>query len=161
VAVDARVFSVRGDVDAHVKHAGGKIDFDDVESFLVDRFDVFSVAAAAYDPRYLERSMDIVTTRLPDANVKPVEPSSKAMRDALQAMFNLAAEKKLRHRGDPVLRAHIANTGVERGYGSEIRRVRKIDSRLPIDAVPAMALAVWAVAAREPSVYDQRELVVS
>jgi hypothetical protein len=42
-----------------------------------------------------------------------------------------------------VIRSHVANTGVERGFGSELRRVRKIDQRMPIDAVPAMALAVW------------------
>jgi hypothetical protein len=29
------------------------------------------------------------------------------------------------------------------GHRDEIRRVRKIDERKPIDAVPAMALAVW------------------
>lgn len=161
VTVDGRVFSVRTDVDAHVKHSAGKIDFDDVEAFILDRFDVFRVDAAAYDPRYLERSMDIVSARLSEASVKAVEPSSKAMRDALQALFNLAAEKKLRHGGDPVLRSHIANTGVERGFGSEIRRVRRIDQRLPIDAVPAMALAVWAAASAEPSVYENRELVVA
>jgi hypothetical protein len=34
-------------------------------------------------------------------------------------------------------------SAVERGHRDEIRRVRKIDERKPIDAVPAMALAVW------------------
>jgi phage terminase large subunit-like protein len=58
-------------------------------------------------------------------------------------MFNLASEGKLRHRGDKVIRQHVANAGVDRGYSSEIRRITKIDPRLPIDAVPAMALAVW------------------
>ena len=160
VSVDARVFSVRPDIDAHVQHKGGKIDFDDVEAFILDRFDVFEVLEAAYDPRYLERSMDIVDVRLPDACVFPVEPSSKAMRDALQAMFNLVAEKKLRHRGDPVLRLHVANTSVERGFGSELRRVRKVDSRLPIDAVPAMALAVWRADQAVGSVYETRGAVL-
>jgi phage terminase large subunit-like protein len=82
--------------------------------------------------------------------VAAVEPSSKLMRDALQAMFNLASEGKLRHAGDPVLAAHLANTGVDRGFSREIRRVRQIDSRLPIDAVPAMALAVWRAASHVP-----------
>ena len=144
--VDARVFSVRGDIDSHVHHPGGKIDFGDVEDFIIDRFDLFEVQEVAYDPRYLERSMDIVTERLPESYVYPVEPSSKNMREALQAMFNLAAEGKLRHRGDKVIRQHIANAGVDRGYCSEIRRITKIDPRLPIDAVPAMALAVWRAA---------------
>lgn len=156
VAVDARVFSVRPDVGHHILHRGGRIDFDDVEAFILDRFDEYNVIAAAYDPRYLERSMDIVTDRLPESVVAPVEPQSKAMRDALQAMFNLAAEGKLRHRDDPVLAAHVANAGVERGFGSEIRRVRRIDQRLPIDAVPAMALAVWQASLNHDSVYTSR-----
>ena len=143
VTVDACVFSVRKNIDAHVLHEGGKIDFDDVEAFLLDRFEQFDVEEAAYDPRYLERSMELVDVRLAESRVFPVEPSSKAMRDALQAMFNLAAEGRLRHRGDPVIRQHVANAGVDRGFGSELRRIRKIDGRLPIDAVPAMALAVW------------------
>jgi phage terminase large subunit-like protein len=143
VTVEARVFSVRKDIEAHVFHDSGKIDFDDVEAFILDRFDEFQVEEAAYDPRYLERSMEIVDARLAERCIFPVEPSSKAMRDALQALFNLASEGQLRHTGDPVIRSHVANTGVERGFGSELRRVRKIDPRMPIDAVPAMALAVW------------------
>ena len=143
VTVDARVFSVRKNIPAHVLHTGGKIDFDDVEAFILDRFDCFDVREAAYDPRYLERSMDIVDVRLSEDASMPVEPSSKNMRDALQTLFNLVAEKKLRHGGDPVLRAHVLNSGAERGHASELRRIGKIDSRLPIDAVPAMALACW------------------
>jgi hypothetical protein len=42
-----------------------------------------------------------------------------------------------------VLAAHLANCAVERGRQDEIRRITKIDPRMPIDAVPAMALAVW------------------
>ena len=117
VTVDARVFSVQARASPLMcLHKGGKIDFDDVEAFIIDRFDLFEVSEVAYDPRYLERSMDIVEDRLPDSLVFPVEPSSKNMREALQAMFNLAAEGKLRHTGDKVIRQHIANAGVDRGY---------------------------------------------
>ena len=159
VDVDARVFSVeRPNAAAHVFHKGGKIDFDDVESFIVDRFEMYDVLEAAYDPRYLDRSMEIVETRLPEACVFAVEPQSKHMRDALQTLFTLVAEGKLRHLGDPVVAAHLANASVERGHGSEIRRVRKIDQRKPIDAVPAIAMAIWRAAQGAPvSVYETRE----
>ena len=150
IDVDARVYSVRKDIDAHVLHERGRIDFDDVEQFVIDLFEMFDVDEVAYDPRYLERSMDIVQARLPESHIYAVEPSSKDMRDALQALFNVASEGKLRHRGDPVLRQHVANAGADRGLqgdpsvaGGELRRVRRLDNRLPIDAVPAMALAVW------------------
>jgi phage terminase large subunit-like protein len=159
IDVDARVFSVREDVPHHVLHAGGKIDFDDVEAFVIDQFDRFSVREAAYDPRYLERSMEIVERRLPEARIAAVEPSSKHMRDALQVFYSLAVEGKLRHRSDPVLLAHVANTRAERGYSGEIRRVAKIDPRLPIDAVPAMALAVWRASRAKPSVYRERQAI--
>lgn len=158
VRVDARVFSVREDVAHHVLHDGGTIDFDDVEAFLVDRFDYYSVNEAAYDPRYLERSMEIVAVRLPESSIFPVEPSSVHMRAALQCFYTVVAEGKLRHSGDPVMRAHVANANVERGHQSEIRRLTKIKQRLPIDAVPAMAMAVWrAVVGDIESVYETRE----
>lgn len=160
VLVDARVFSVRPDAAHHVLHKGGKIDFGDVEGFVIDLFDIFEVAEVAYDPRYLDRSMEIVDVRLPSGMIAAVEPSSKLMRDALQTMFTLAAEGKLHHSGDPVLAAHLANAGAERGFSSEIRRVRQINGRLPIDAVPAMALAVWRASLRKPPAYTTRELLV-
>jgi hypothetical protein len=39
IAVDACVFSVRAHVFHHVLHEGGKIDFEDVEEFTIDRFE--------------------------------------------------------------------------------------------------------------------------
>jgi phage terminase large subunit-like protein len=137
---------VRPRVAHHVLHEGGRIDFEDVEEFTIDRFDEYDVAEVAYDPRYLERSVELVAGRLPEGMIFPVEPSSRHMRDALQTFYRLTHEGTLCHRGDPVIAAHLANTGVDRGHRDEIRRVRKIDERLPIDAVPAMALAVWRAA---------------
>jgi hypothetical protein len=113
------------------------------EPELVIPAGLFDVAELAYDPRYLERSAELVAQRLPGGFVYPVEPSSRNMREALQVFYRVVTEGKLRHRGDPVIAAHLANAGVERRYSDEIRRVRKIDERKPIDAVPAMALAVW------------------
>ncbi len=151
IAVDACVLSVRAHVAHHVLHEGGKIDFEDVEAFTIDRFDLFDVREVAYDPRYLERSAELVDRRLPDSLIFPVEPSSRLMRDALQTFYRVVHEGTLRHRGDPVIAAHLANCAVERGFRDEIRRVRKIDERKPIDAVPAMALAVWRATQAETS----------
>jgi phage terminase large subunit-like protein len=143
IAVDCCVFSVREHVAHHVLHESGRIDFEDVEEFTIDLFDRFQVAEVAYDPRYLERSAELVSKRLSDGFIFPVEPSSRHMRDALQTFYRLVSEGTLRHTGDPVIAAHVANCAVERGHRDEIRRVRKIDERKPIDAVPAMAPAVW------------------
>jgi phage terminase large subunit-like protein len=161
VDVGARVFSVRPDAPHHVLHDGGKVDFADVEAFLIDLFDRFNPVETAYDPRFLERSMELVDARLPSASVIPVEPSSKHARDAYQALYTAVVEGRLRHNGDPVLTAHLANTACDRDDRSrEIRRLRKIDGKKPIDAVPALALAVWRAGLAEPSVYDSREAVV-
>jgi phage terminase large subunit-like protein len=160
IEVDARVFSVRKDVAHHVLHEGGKIDFDDVEGFLIDRFDLFGVLEVAYDPRYLERSAEIVNRRLPEGMIFPVEPSSRHMRDALQTFYRVVEEGKLRHRGDPVIAAHLGNTKVERGPRGEIRRVGKIDERKPMDAVPALALAVWRATQAQATVYAEHGLFV-
>jgi phage terminase large subunit-like protein len=160
VEVDCCVFSVRKDAPHHILHEGGKIDFDDVEGFLIDRFDLFQVLEVAYDPRYLERSAELVDRRLPEGMIFPVEPSSRHMRDALQTFYRVVEEGKMRHRGDPVIAAHLANTKVERGPRGEIRRVGKIDERKPIDAVPAMALAVWRAVQADTSVYEEHEILV-
>jgi phage terminase large subunit-like protein len=160
IDVDCTVFSVRGDIAHHVLHPGGKVDFDDVEQHLIGLFDRFQPLETAYDPRYLERSMEIVDMRLPSASVIAVEPHSKHARDAYQALFTAVVEGKLRHRGDHVVRAHLANCTVERDERTrEIRRLRKIDPRKPIDAVPALALAVWRATLAQPSVYETREAV--
>jgi phage terminase large subunit-like protein len=160
IDVDCRVFSVRKDVAHHVLHPGGKVDFGDVEEYLISLFDRFSPLETAYDPRYLERSMEIVDVRLPSSAVIAVEPHSKHARDAYQALFEAVADGRLRHRGDPVIAAHLANCTVERDDRTrEIRRLRKIDPRKPIDAVPALALAVWRATLAQPSVYESRAAV--
>ncbi len=149
IDVDARVFSVRKDAPHHELHEGGKIDFDAVEDFAVDRFDVYEVAEAAYDPRYLVRSAELLDRRLPESRIIEVEPQSKHMRDALLAFYTLVIDGTVRHRGDPVLLAHIAacqGQEDERGW-----RVYKLKQSRPIDAVIAMALAVWRAQVAKPA----------
>jgi phage terminase large subunit-like protein len=143
--VEAKVFSVRAEVAHHVLHEGGRIDFNDVEGEFLDSFTDYKVLEAAYDPRYLERSADILDARLHAAALVPVEPSSRNMREALETLERTILGNLLRHNGDPVLAAHFANCAVQRAESAqkEIRRVRQIDQRKPIDVVPALALAVW------------------
>lgn len=160
INVGATVFSTVEASPHHVLHRGGKIDFTDVEEHLIGLFDRFAPLETAYDPRYLERSMEIVDVRLPSASVIPVEPNSKYARDAYQALFSAVAEGKLRHNGDPVLAAHLSNCAAVRDErNQEIKRLRKIDQSKPIDAVPALALAVWRATLAQPSIYEEREAV--
>lgn len=119
---------------------------DDVEGYVIDQFERYRVNEAAYDPRYLDRSAELLEARLPEAAIAAVEPQSRHMRDALQTLHRLVSEGKIRHKGDPVVAAHLANARVDReDVSQQIRRVVKLDQRKPIDAVIAIALAVWRV----------------
>jgi phage terminase large subunit-like protein len=160
VDVACRVFSCREGIAYHVLQPGKKIDFVEVEDYLVSLFDRFEPLETAYDPRYLERSMEIVDARLPSASVIAVEPKSKHARDAYQALFTAVTNGTLRHDGDPVVAAHLANCGVVRDpVTREIMRLTQLDQSKPIDAVPALALAVWRATLAQPSVYESREAV--
>ena len=140
IDVDCRVFSARDEAPHHELHRG-RIDFDAVEGFILDRFAMYEVSQAAYDPRYLDRSAEILDARLSEAAIIAVEPQSKHMRSALAAFHRGIADGTVRHRGDPVLAAHIAacrGEEDERGW-----RVFKLKQSRPIDAVIAMSLAYW------------------
>jgi phage terminase large subunit-like protein len=150
IDVDARVFSVRPSAPHHEFHEGGQIDFEAVEGFVVDLFDRFKVLEAVYDPRYLDRSADLLVRRLPQARIAAVEPQSRLMRDALSAFERGVLEGVVRHRADPILAAHVDAAGVDRGESNEVRRVFKIDRAKPIDAAVACALAYWRAVSAKP-----------
>lgn len=136
-----RVFAAREDAPHHELCANGRIDYDRVETFIGDLFDRFRVVDAAYDPRYLDRSADILRARLPGARIVPVEPTSAHMKSAVSALERLTVDGLLEHDGDQVLAAHIANTVAIRHPG--YTRLTKIDDDDAIDATVATALSVW------------------
>lgn len=140
--VGARVFSPRAEVRHHVLHRG-LIDYEDVEEFVVDRFSLWDVREAGFDPTFLGQTAELITKRLRGSKVVEVPPNSRHMRDAYACLERLVLDGTVRHEGDPVIRAHVANTAAERGHRSEIRRLVKMRKTLPIDAVPALAIAVW------------------
>lgn len=53
-----------------------------------------------FDPRFLERSIEVLAEQLPSAAVAPVEPYSGAHRQALAALERAVLEGTLRHPGD-------------------------------------------------------------
>ena len=144
VDVSATVFSAVESAPHHVLHGGGRIDYDDIEGAMLDCFDEWDVREAAADPRYLLRSIEILERRLDDDVIATVEPQSRLMRDALATFDRLVREGRIRHNGDPVLRAHILAAVVERDpHNGAIRRVRRRDPESRIDAAIALSLAVW------------------
>ena len=107
IDVDARVFSVREDVPHHVFHSGGTIDFGDVEGFLLELASRYDVREVRFDPRFLERSMEVLAARLSSSAVAPVEPYTNAHRQALAALERAVLEGTLRHPGDPAISQQV------------------------------------------------------
>lgn len=157
VRVEARVFSARVDAPHHVLCPGGHIDFQVVEDHAVGL--PHRVVEVGFDPRYLAQTADNIADRLPRAAVFSVEPQSQHMRDALTCLHRLVTERRLRHSGDRVIRAHVAacrgKFDADRGW-----TVRKREASKPIDAVIALAIAVWraetarAAASMVPAGYE-------
>lgn len=141
IDVGARIFSARREAPAHVFHQGGRIDFDDVEGLILGLFADHTVREVAFDPRYVDRSADILEARLPGARIFPVEPQSAHARDSLAAFYRGIVEGTVRHGGDPAIRAHVLAAVAE--WDERGPRVRKLAKPDPIDALVAMSLAYW------------------
>ncbi|MGE4428954.1 MAG: terminase large subunit [Solirubrobacteraceae bacterium] len=140
--VDCRIYSVRLDAPHHVHHEGGRIIMSEVEDDVVELFGLYNVRQAGFDPRYLNRSAEILDVRLPEAKLIHVEPTSKHMRDALAAFHRaVVVDKSVRVRPDRMIAAHVGATKGERDERGW--KVNKRRASRPIDAVPAMAIAVW------------------
>lgn len=113
------------------------------------------VAEVRFDPRFLERSMDVLAGRL-QAQVAPVEPYSRAHRQVLAAFERVILDGTSRHTGDDAVTGQVAATAVDRFDNGDPRRLRKLDRTRPIDAAVALALAVQGATldAGRGSVYE-------
>jgi phage terminase large subunit-like protein len=159
IEVDCRVFSVRDDVPHHVLHHG-TIDFTDVEGFLLELASRYDVREVRFDPRFLERSMEVLAARLPSSAVAPVEPYTNAHRQALSVLERAVLEGTLRHPGDPGISQQVLAAACDRFDNGDVRRLRKLDRTRPIDAAVALALAVQGATIEQPgSVYDMRGII--
>lgn len=155
VDVSCRVFSARAEAPHHELHGDGRIDFAAVEAYTVDVVGRGGVLEVAFDPRFMGRSAELVAEQS-SATVFPVEPTSRHMRDALATFHRLVLEGVVRHDGDPVVAAHVLAAVASRDDNGW--RVSKRKQSRPIDAVPAMAMAVWR-AAQAVHPYESRGMV--
>lgn len=142
VAVKTHVWATRSEAPHHDLVEGREIDFDAFEEWVEDElFGRFNVVEAAYDPRYLIRSMQLLERRVGTDRIAPVEPQSKLMRDAIAAFHQAVVDGRLVHDGDPVLSQHVAAARASQDEKGWV--VRKRVQRRPIDALIAATLAVW------------------
>jgi excisionase family DNA binding protein len=161
IRIRSRVWSVRPGIAFHEFVSGGRLDNEDhlepfVSQVLTRRY---RVGIFGYDPRYLEtEAKHLSEAGLP---VVDVAPSSATMADAIQAFWQGLVEGKVRHDGDQVLAAHVANTAgkrVPRGHG-EAWKLSSISTELPKDALVAVVLAHYLVEHNVgASVYETRGL---
>lgn len=138
VGVAAKTWAVDPNTPAHV-YVGERFDLELAETFirsLAKRYDVVDIA---YDPRFFERSADLL--RQGGLCVAPVHQSSAQMTDVYQAFYQAVREGAVAHDGDPVLTAHVEGTAAtltDRGW-----KISKLHKKKRIDFVPAGAMAVW------------------
>ena len=138
----------------HVLHKGGKIDFEDIEAFIIDRFESLDVLEVSLDPSYLGDSMDIVDMRLPESALEAMEPSLEAHAGRPYKRCLVShAEGKLKHpqggQGDPLARReHGRRAGVlspsSGGCGRWTRGCQSMRGALPMALVVGVPLRIKA-----------------
>ena len=146
IDVGARIYSTRDSAPHHVLHHGGRIDFEDVEGYVLGLFADYTVREAAYDPKYLDRSADILEARLGEPQIFPVEPQSAHAREAMGSLYRGIIDGTVRHNGDKELARHVLAARAE--WDERGPRVSKLKRPDPIDALVAMSLAYWREARR-------------
>lgn len=156
VVLAARVFASDHRAVAH-EHVPRERILSHVEQHiraLAGRWDVREVA---YDPRFFERSAEILSDD--GLMMVEVEQSSRVMADAYQAFYAAVVEQRIAHDGEPVLADHVASTAAdktERGW-----KVRKLRAHKRIDACVAAVMAHARACERiQESAYERRGLLV-
>ena len=152
IRVRSRVWSVRPGIAFHEFVAGGRLDNEDhaepyVSEVLARRF---KVAIFGYDPRYFETEAKHLSDK--GLVVTDLTPSSAPMADAIQGFWDGLRAGKVRHDGDQVLAAHVANTGgrkIPRGH-AHAWKLFSIRNEFPKDALIAVVIAHYLIEHVQP-----------
>ena len=160
VGVKAHVISPRPNAVAHEYHPDG-IDLLRVEELVVQIAKRFRVRAVVYDPRFMERSAQVLSEEHGLA-VAPINQSSAVMLRAYSTWYQAVQEGRVVHDGDSVLEKHVTSTAaVATDGGWKIRKLRqshRIDAH--VAAVMAHSRAEHDSAQHEAeSIYEDRGLV--
>ena len=132
---------------------GDEISLGEVEQFVRDLADHFTVKVAVYDRHYLWHAAQ----RLDEEGIPMAEWQYVRMASATRTLHEVVGNRRLRHGGDEVARLHALAAEVrEREHGLMIS---KRATRAPIDALVALGMAIDVAAGLEPprrSVYEAR-----
>ena len=137
ILLNAHVWSAKEDAPAHTFVRGGRVRLEQIEQFIRELKRRHRIREIAYDPRFFERSAEI----LEHDRLTMVEflQASGPMADAYQAFYQAALEGRLAHTGNEILARHIEATAAsktERGW-----KIRKLKATQPIDGTVACVLA--------------------
>lgn len=140
-ALKAHVWSARDKVPHHEFVRGGRMEIALVEQHLRELAHRYTVREVAYDPRFFERSAQMLSEE--GFLLVELAQASGTMADAYQGFYQAAIEGDLVHDGDRVFAAHVEGTAAEktdRGW-----RIRKLNSVNDACTAAAMAAARAAV----------------
>ena len=132
--------------------SGRPVPLQDVEDFIRELADNFTVEAVVYDRHYLWHAAQ----RLDDEGLPMLEWPYVRAASATRTLHEIVTHGRLRHGGDETARRHALAAEVkEREYGLILSKQR---SREPIDAMTALSMGVEWAASIEPrvSVYETR-----
>jgi phage terminase large subunit-like protein len=137
IALRAHVWATDPNAPAHTHVPGGTMQLELVEDHLRDLKRRYQLREVAYDPRFFERSAQLLSRQ----GLTMIEflQASAPMADAYQAFYQAATEHQLTHDGDPIFAAHIEATAADKTERG--RKVRKLKSSQHIDACVAAVLA--------------------
>lgn len=136
VVLEARVFASDHRAVAHEVVPRERI-LARAEAHIVELAGRFGVREVVYDPRFFERSAELLSEQ--GLTLLELPQNSSVMADAYQAFYAAAVEGRLAHDGDPVLADHVASTAAEktnRGWS-----LRKVKQSKRIDATVAAVMA--------------------
>lgn len=160
IGVKAHVISPRESAIAHEYHPGG-IDIARVEELIVDLARRYNVRALVYDPRFMERSAQILSEEH-GMVVAPINQSSVVMLRAYQSWYQAVQEGRVAHDGDRVLEKHVTSTAAVAAEGGW--KIRKLRQSHRIDAHVAAVMAHSRAEhdrthVEEASVYEDRGIL--
>lgn len=160
IGVKAHVISPRESAIAHEYHPGG-IDIGRVEELIVDLARRYNVRALVYDPRFMERSAQILSEEH-GMVVAPINQSSVVMLRAYQSWYQAVQEGRIAHDGDRVLEKHVTSTAAVAAEGGW--KIRKLRQSHRIDAHVAAVMAHSRAEhdrthVEEMSVYEDRGIL--
>jgi len=119
---------------------GANVDLADIEEHIRALGRDYQVAGVFYDPRFFERSAQVLDGE--GVTMVTMPQNSATMADAYQTWYAMMGEGKIRHSGrDETLTAHCLSTAAQmtdRGW-----KISKMRQRQRIDALVAGVMAVY------------------